>query len=30
MNNTNPAAFEAYLAQFPNGAFQVLAEARLA
>ena len=30
MNSTNPAEFEAYLAQFPNGVFQALAEARLA
>ncbi len=28
-NSTNPAEFEAYLAQFPNGVFRVLAEARL-
>ena len=30
MNSTNPAMFEAYLAQFPNGVFRALAEARLA
>ena len=30
MNSTNPAEFEAYLAQFPNGVFRVLAETRLA
>ena len=30
MNSTNPAEFEAYLAQFPNGVFRALAEARLA
>ena len=30
MNSTNPADFEAYLAQFPNGVFRVLAENRLA
>ena len=30
MNSTNPAEFEAYLAQFPNGVFRTLAEARLA
>ena len=29
MNSTNPAEFEAYLAQFPNGVFGTLAEARL-
>ena len=29
MNSTNPAEFEAYLAQFPNGVFRALAEARL-
>ena len=29
-NSTNPAEFEAYLAQFPNGVFRALAEARLA
>ena len=29
-NSTNPAEFEAYLAQFPNGVFGRLAEARLA
>ena len=28
--STNPAEFEAYLAQFPNGVFRALAEARLA
>ena len=28
-NSTNPAEFEAYLAQFPNGVFRALAEARL-
>ena len=28
--STNPADFEAYLAQFPDGAFRALAEARLA
>ena len=27
---TNPVEFEAYLAQFPNGVFRALAEARLA
>ena len=30
MNSTNPAEFEAYLAQFPNGIFRPLAEARRA
>ena len=30
MNSQNPAEFEAYLAQFPNGVFRALAEARLA
>ena len=30
MTSTNPAEFEAYLAQFPNGVFRALAEARLA
>ena len=30
MNSTNPAEFEAYLAQFPNGVFRALAQARLA
>ena len=30
MNSTNPAEFEAYLAQFPNGVFNALARARLA
>ncbi len=30
MNSTNPAMFEAYLAQFPTGVFRALAEARLA
>ena len=30
MTSTNPAEFEAYLAQFPNGVFRRLAEARLA
>ena len=30
MDSTNPAEFEAYLAQFPNGVFRALAEARLA
>ena len=30
MNSTNPADFEAYLAQFPNGVFRVPAENRLA
>ena len=29
-NSTNPAEFEAYLAQFPNGVFRALAEVRLA
>ena len=29
MNSTNPAEFEAYLAQFPNGVFRALALARL-
>ena len=29
-NSTNPVEFEAYLAQFPNGVFRALAEARLA
>ena len=29
-NSTNPAEFEAYLAQFPNGVFSALARARLA
>ena len=28
-NSTNPAEFEAYLAQFPNGVFRALAQARL-
>ena len=28
-NSTNPAEFEVYLSQFPNGVFRVLAEARL-
>ena len=30
MNSTNPAEFEAYLEQFPNGVFRALAENRLA
>ena len=30
MNSMNPAEFEAYLAQFPNGAFRALAQVRLA
>ena len=30
MESTNPAMFEAYLAQFPGGVFRALAEARLA
>ena len=30
MKSTNPAEFEAYLAQFPGGVFRALAEARLA
>ena len=30
MDSTNPAEFEAYLAQFPNGVFRALAENRLA
>ena len=30
MDSTNPAEFEAYLAQFPNGVFRALASARLA
>ena len=30
MNSQNPAEFEAYLAQFPNGVFRALAEARRA
>ena len=30
VSRTNPAMFEAYLAQFPNGVFRLLAEARLA
>ena len=30
MNSTNPAEFEAYLSQFPNGVFRALAEVRLA
>ena len=30
MNSTNPAEFEAYLSQFPNGVFRTLAQARLA
>ena len=29
VNSTNPAMFEAYLAQFPSGVFRALAEARL-
>ena len=29
MNSTNPADFEAYLGQFPNGVFRALAENRL-
>ena len=29
-DSTNPAEFEAYLTQFPNGVFRALAEARLA
>ena len=29
-DSTNPAEFEAYLSQFPNGVFRALAEARLA
>ena len=29
VNSTNPADFEAYLAQFPNGVFRVLAQNRL-
>ena len=29
VNSTNPADFEAYLAQFPNGVFRALAENRL-
>ena len=30
MNSTNPAEYEAYLEQFPNGIFRVLAQIRLA
>ena len=30
VDSTNPAMFEAYIAQFPNGVFRALAEARLA
>ena len=30
MNSSNPAMFEAYLSQFPNGVFRPLAEAQLA
>ena len=30
VNSTNPAMFEAYLEQFPNGVFRALAQARLA
>ena len=30
MNSTDPSEFEAYLAQFPNGTFQRLAETRVA
>ena len=30
MNSTNPADFEAYLAQFPGGVLRTLAENRLA
>ena len=30
MNSTDPAEFEAYLAQFPNGMFRTLAQVRLA
>ena len=30
VDSTNPAMFEAYLEQFPNGVFRLLAEARLA
>ena len=30
VDSTNPTMFEAYLAQFPNGVFRALAEARLA
>ena len=30
MNSSNPAEFEAYLSQFPNGVFSALARARLA
>ena len=30
MNSANPAEFEAYLMQFPNGVFRALAQARLA
>ena len=30
MNSTNPAEFEAYLEQFPNGVFRLLAQNRLA
>ena len=30
VNSTNPADFEAYLAQFPNGVFRALAQNRLA
>ena len=30
MNSTNPAEYEAYLEQFPNGVFRVLAQIRLA
>ena len=30
MNSTNPAEFEAYLEQFPNGLFRALAQTRLA
>ena len=30
VDSTNPAMFEAYLAQFPSGVFRALAEARLA
>ena len=30
MNSTNPAEFEVYLEQFPNGVFRLLAQSRLA
>ena len=29
MNSTNPAEYEAYIEQFPNGVFRVLAQIRL-